>query len=130
MHALSDEVFDSPARLTPAVLQAAEMLGMYRAELARVLQLQCQDIGAFAEMKKLLEADTPAWRQACLFIRLYQSLYEHFQGEEVAIYHWLRAENKSLQGVPLLLIVDENKLAQVLDFCRHAFSLRSRTAPK
>ena len=34
-----EEVFDSGARLTPAVLQAAKMLGMYRAELAHILKL-------------------------------------------------------------------------------------------
>ena len=122
MHALSSDVFDSPRLLTPAVLQAAEMLGMYRAELARVLHLKCQDIGEFAEIKKYLEPDTQAWRQALLFIRLYQALFVHFQGDEAAIHHWLRAENKNLAGVPLLLIVDEDKLSQVLDFCCRSFS--------
>lgn len=43
-----------PQRLTPAVLQAAGMLGMYRAELARVLHLQCGDIGELTSMRKTL----------------------------------------------------------------------------
>lgn len=122
MHTLSDDVFDSPQRLTPAVLQAAEMLGMYRAELARVLHVLCADIGEFAEIKKHLEPDTLSWRQAQLFIRLYQILYVQMQGNEAATHHWLRVDNKDLGGVPLLLIVDENKLPEVLDFCEQSFS--------
>ncbi len=122
MHALTEDVFASPERLTPAVLQAAEMLGMYRAELARVLHLKCHDIGEFADIKKYLEPDSQAWRQALSFIRLYQTLFVHMQGDEAAIHHWLRAENKNLAGVPLLLIVDEDKLSQVLDFCCQSFS--------
>ncbi len=123
MYAIGNEVFDSPADLTPAVLQAAEMLGMYRAELARVLHLQCQDIGRLADVKQLLEPDTDAWQQAVIFIRLYQMLFTGMQGEEAAIHHWLRVENKALGGVPLLLIVDEDRLTQVLDFCSRRFSL-------
>jgi len=122
MYAIGNEVFDSPAGLTPAVLQAAEMLGMYRAELARVLHLQCQDIGRLADMKQLLEPGTDAWRQAVVFIRLYQTLFAGMQGEEATIHHWLRAENEGLGGVPLLLIVDEDRLTQVLDFCSRRFS--------
>ena len=122
MYAITDEVFDSPARLTPAVLQAAEMLGMYRAELARVLHLQCQDIGRLADMKQLLEPDTVAWRQAVVFIRFYQTLFAGMQGEEAAIHHWLRTENDALGGVPLLLIVDEDRLAPVLEACSRHFS--------
>ncbi len=116
MHALTDEVFSSAAKLTPAVLQVAEMLGMYRAELARVLHLLCEDIGDLADINTLLEPNSLAWQQAVLFIQFYQTLYDYLQGDEVAIYHWLRAENRKLKGVPLMLIVDEDKLHEVLDF--------------
>ncbi len=98
------------------------MLGMYRAELARVLYLQCRDIGRLADIKQLLEPGTDTWRQAVVFIRLYQTLFAGMQGEEATIHHWLRVENKHLGGVPLLLIVDEDRLSEVLDFCSRYFS--------
>lgn len=98
------------------------MLGMYRAELARVLHLQCQDIGRLADIKQLLEPDTDAWRQAVVFIRLYQTPFAGMQGEKATIHHWLRAENEGLDGVPLLLIVDDDRLREVLDFCSRHFS--------
>jgi hypothetical protein len=40
--------------LTQAVLPICQMLGMYQAKLARVLGLQCGDIGDFAAAKSTL----------------------------------------------------------------------------
>ena len=97
------------------------MLGMYRAELARVLHLRCEDIGQFAAAKKHLQPGTQAWQQAVMFIRFYQKLFDGLHGSEAAMHHWLRAENKEAGGVPLLLIIDEDQLLQVLDFCEHCF---------
>jgi hypothetical protein len=49
-----EEVFDGSARLTHAVPQEAEMLGMYRAELARILKQQCGEIDLLVLIKKML----------------------------------------------------------------------------
>jgi len=38
------------------------------------------------------------------------------QGDGVAMRHWLRVENKTLQGTPHLLMVDENRLAELVDY--------------
>ncbi len=119
MHDIADDVFDAPDRLTPAVLQIADMLGMYRAELARVLHLQCGDIGRIATIKETLTPGTQTWQQAVLFVRFYRALYAAMDGDEVAMVHWLRADNKALQGVPLLLMVDEDRVANVLDYVTH-----------
>lgn len=116
MHEIPESVLETPERVTQAVLQIAEMLGLYRAELARILQLQCGDIGELAAVKHSLLPGTPAWRQGVLFIRFYQALYSALGGDEIAMYHWLRAENRQLQGVPLLLLVDDDRLAAVLDY--------------
>ena len=116
MFNFSDDVFEHTSKLTPAVLQACEMLGMYQAELASVLGLQCADIGRMSSIKQFLLPDSMAWENAILFIRLFQCLYNKFNGNEAAMYHWLRADNKQLAGSPLLLIVDEGKLSLVLDF--------------
>lgn len=105
----------SPRKLTQSVLQISEMLGMYRAELARVLHLQCGDIGRLTSAKHDLAPDTTAWKQAVLLVRFYAGLYKKMQGNGVAMCHWLRADNEELNGVPLLLIVDDNALARVID---------------
>jgi hypothetical protein len=106
---------DSKA-LTQAVVQITQLLGLYQAELARVLGVQCSDVGAFAAADKELQADTDEWRRARQFATLYERLYRHFAGDSVAIYHWLRAGNLQLGGVPLLLMVDEGRLDDVVDW--------------
>jgi len=118
MFEIDQKCIETPEKLTPAVLQVAEMLGMYHAELARVLKLQCADIGRLSSVQQLIEQNTVAWDQAVLFIRFYQFLYKMHSGNEVAIYNWMRVENKQLKGIPLLLIVDDNRLEYVLSFIK------------
>jgi len=108
------ENFDDPRRLTQAVLQIVEMLGLYQAELARILRLKCGDIGQLAAARQSLEPATPAWAQALLLVRCYRSLYELQQGDGVAMRHWLRVPDAMLGGVPHLLLVDEGRLAEVV----------------
>lgn len=109
------ELTDNKA-LTQAVVQITQMLGMYQAELARVLGLQCSDIGAFASASKFLQPGSSEWRKAERFVTLYQRLYQHFAGDPVAMYHWLRARHAQLAGVPLLLMVDEGRLDDLVDW--------------
>lgn len=116
MHYIPVESCRSPEQLTRAVIQASEMLGMYRAELARVLGLQCGDIGTLLEDRQCLEPDTEAWQQARTFIDFYRILYKTMDGKESEICHWLRSDNVDLKGVPLLLMVDDGQLPQVLHY--------------
>jgi hypothetical protein len=99
------ETFDEPRRLTQAVLQIVDMLGLYQAELARILLLKCGDIGRLAAARQSLEPATPAWKQALLLVRCYRALYVIKDGDGVA-----------MRGVPHLLIVDDGRLADVVTF--------------
>ncbi|MGD8629463.1 MAG: hypothetical protein PVH38_04765 [Gammaproteobacteria bacterium] len=108
------ETIDEPRRLTQAVLQIVDMLGLYQAELARILRLKCGDIGRLAAAQQCLEAATPAWGQAQLLVRCYRALYVVHNGDGVAMRHWLRVSEASLGGVPHLLIVDDGRLADVV----------------
>ena len=108
------ESFDEPRRLTQAVLQIVDMLGLYQAELARVLRLKCGDIGRLAAAQQCLEPTTPAWDQAQLLVRCYRALYSVHNGNGVAMRHWLRVTEDTLGGVPHLLIVDDGRLADVV----------------
>jgi hypothetical protein len=107
-------VSDDPRRLTQAATQITHFLDLYHAELARILGVKCADIGQFASGSRCLEPGTTAWRQACLFVRLYQALFARTAGDGVAMRHWLRVSSRELCGTPHLLIVDEGRLAEVV----------------
>ncbi len=123
VHALSNP-FENAHRLTQSILQIIDMLDIYRAELARTLHIHCDEVGFLAEGKRNLVPDTDAWHQAVLFVRLYEALFAYCKGDGVAMCHWLRAENKDLKGVPMLLIVDDDKLSKVLGFLESSLDIR------
>ena len=103
-----------PRSLSQAVLQIIALLDLFHAELARVLHLRCGDIGELASARHCLEPDTEAWEQALLFVRFYRALYTSMDGDGVAMRHWLRVEHAALGGVPHRLIVDEDRLQEVV----------------
>lgn len=105
-----------PRKLTQSVLQVVVMLDMYQAELARVLHLKCGDIGELASARRCLEKGTVCWEQATLFVQFYRLLYDRMNADGVAMRHWLRAQNEGLGGVPHLLIVDDDRLADVVRY--------------
>ena len=115
IHKLNDP-FGGVQKLTQSILQATELLGMYQAELARILHVKCQDISEFAAAKRHLEPNTTTWQQAELFIRFYQALFDKMKGNEIAMHHWLRAENKQLNAVPLYLMVDDDQLQLIVEY--------------
>ena len=116
---ITDDISD-PRRLTQSVLQVIDLLDMYQAELARILSLQCRDIGELAAAQHCLVTGTGAWEQAQLFVQFYRLLYDRMCGDGVAMRHWLRVENAALGGVPHLMIVDENRLADVVSYLERA----------
>jgi hypothetical protein len=109
-----------PRKLTQAVLQIINLLDMYQAELARVLHLKCGDIGELSCARQYLETGTGHWQQALLFVRFYRLLYDRMGGDGVAMRHWLRVENDGLGGVPHLMIVDDDRLAEVVRYLENA----------
>ena len=115
-----DDVADDPRRLTQSVLQITALLGLYQAELARVLRIKCGDIGQLASGRRCLEQGSEAWRQASLLVRLYRALYARHNGNGAAMCHWLRVPLVALGGVPHLLLVDEDRLADVVRFLERA----------
>lgn len=49
-----------------------------------------------------------------MFVELYNRLDQYFDGDLVQMRHWLRAENRILGNTPLLAIVDQGRLGDVL----------------
>lgn len=105
---------DDPRKLSQACVQITALLGLYQAELARILHLQCGDVGRLASGQWCLEPASEAWRQAQLFLRFYRRLYGHLDGEAVAMVHWLRVRQEGLTATPHQLMVDDDRLAELL----------------
>jgi hypothetical protein len=120
-----DKPFQSERKLSQSVIQVTELLGMYNAELARILGQQCGDIGELTSGQRCLKRDTEAWQQAVLFIKTYHLLFDYFEGDGVAMYHWMRASNTHLSGTPHFLIVDEGKLQVIHDYLYQANTLKN-----
>lgn len=115
MHLIKlSDVNHSSSSLTQAVLQVAQMLGMYHAELASILKLQCGDVGDLANAKRTLEVDSIAWQQAEKLILIFEALFQKFAGDEALMCNWLRKQNAELNGVPLYLMVDDGLVGDVL----------------
>lgn len=112
------EIPSDARKLTQAVIQVVDMLDLYQAELARILHLQCADIGQLANAQKLLIVDTQAWDLACKFIHFYQLLYLYKNADGVAMRHWLRRRNKTFEQTPHLMLVDEDRLTDLISSLR------------
>ena len=115
MHKITTPICSS-RQLTQAVLQVITFLGMYQAELARILGLQCADIGNMASAKQFIEIDSEAGYRANLLVRFYNLLYDRYSGNEALMCHWLRRYDNGLSGSPFYLIVDEHRLENVIAF--------------
>lgn len=115
-----NQPFESERKISQSVIQVIEQLGMYHAELARILGQQCGDIGELSTGNNTIQRDSDAWHAAVLFINTYHELFDYFAGDGVAMYHWLRAHNKHLRGTPHLLIVDDAKLQIIYDYLLEA----------
>lgn len=126
VHRLTDPL-STPRKLSQSVVQAGEMLGLVRAEVARLLEFKCESISALYDGKLVLEEGTTAWTQAVLFIRFYQALYDQMAGDGVRMIHWLRAHNRELDNSPFYMMVDEGQLAQVMEYLESLNSPRGRS---
>lgn len=115
MFQITDTGMD-PARLTQSILQIRDQLDLYNAELARILRVQCADVGRLGVAQQNLEVDTPAWQQALLLRSTFQMLYERYDGNGVSINHWLRKSHPYMKPTPLLLMVDHGGLQYVHDY--------------
>lgn len=116
MHLIkATEVSGSEKKLTQAVLQITQMLGIYHAELARILYLKCADIGELSNAYKNIQINTESWFQAIKYVEMYESLFYFCEGNEAKMNNWLRKKHKKLQAVPLYLMVDDLQIDWVID---------------
>jgi hypothetical protein len=116
---------DDPLTLSRNVVQIMDMLQLYQAEVARILGLQCADVAAVAQARTRLRPHTHAWRQACLLVRCYAALHARYDGDNVAMYHWLHRDLPEFGATPHRLMVDDHALAGLVEHLEQANRFRS-----
>lgn len=102
-------------KLTQSVLQVVAMLDLYQAELARILHLQCEDIGRLANGQSLLKPGSEAWELAIELVALYRLMYRRFDADGVSMRNWLRRRHPVFAQTPHLMLVDEDRLTVLID---------------
>lgn len=100
--------------LIGAINLATDNLGLYRAELARILCLNCGDVSDSIFLESLLIENDDIQRTAKRFVKFYALLEQHFNGDSVAMLHWFRRHNHKLRTSPFLAMVDEARLEDVI----------------
>jgi hypothetical protein len=107
---------DAPRVLSRAMLRAADVLEIPRAQLADVIGLSAPTVSRIASGQKTLDPDSKPWQLAALFVRLFRSLDAIVGSDDEAARAWLRSENLALGGVPLDLIYDPAGLVRTVDY--------------
>lgn len=100
--------------LIASVNHATDSLGLYRAELARILCLKCVDVSDSIHLESLLMDNTDVQKTAEQFVMFYQLLELRFLDDSVAMLHWFRKENMNLGTSPFLAMVDDARLEDVI----------------
>lgn len=98
------------------MVQAGDLLGLVRAEVARILGFRCRDISDLYEGRKLLRPDSEAWRRGERFVGFYQALFDAMQGDGPRMVHWFRMHHDALGNSPFHLMIDEGRLEDVLEY--------------
>lgn len=109
-----DEQFSDSRAFTLAVLQVTQLLGLFHAELARILGVRCGEVGALSNGSAVIDRDAAESEPARQLIRMYRLLYRYCRGDSVAMCHWLRRTDPRLGQSPLLHMVDNGGISRVV----------------
>lgn len=103
--------------LTGATLKAAELLGIRKAVLARLLGISAPQVSRMAKGSYLLDENSKAWELAALFVRMYRALDSITVNSFDEARAWLNSRNRGLNGEkPVALITSAAGLVRVVDY--------------
>ena len=111
--------------LIAAVNHAVDTLGLYRAELARILGLNCPDVSDSHNLELLFQSNSAVRSQADLFIRFFRLLETVFSNNTVMMVNWFHRENSELGTSPFLAMVDHGRLCDVVDILQKSAKMGS-----
>jgi len=86
-------------------------------------------VAALAQARSRLRPNTHAWRQACLLVRCYAALYARYDGDSVAMYHWLHRDLPVFGASPHRLMLDDYVLADVVAHLEQARQMKTAESP-
>jgi uncharacterized protein (DUF2384 family) len=103
--------------LTSATLQAADLLEIKQAMLARLLGISTTQITRMRQGSYQLDENSKAWELAALFVRLYRALDSITVNSFDEARAWLNSRNRGLNGEkPAALITSAAGLVRVVDY--------------
>ena len=111
------EQLPEPVRvLGGAVTTAADLMGLNKGTLARVLGISAASAGRLYSGAYQLNPNSKEWDMALLLVRLFRSLDAIMAGDEQALRSWLDAHNLALNARPLELLTNASGLVHVVDY--------------
>ncbi|WP_371234060.1 antitoxin Xre/MbcA/ParS toxin-binding domain-containing protein [Pseudomonas sp. QE6] len=114
MSALLRESPAADAVLAKAVLTAREHLAMTQQELAAIVGVERSAVSRWKQGG--LRVDSKTGELALLLVRVYRALFALFGGNLEDMRHFLRTDNRHLNGVPLQLMEQVQGLVTVVEY--------------
>lgn len=114
MSALLRESPAADAVLAKAVLTAREHLAMTQQELAAIVGVERSAVSRWKQGG--LRVDSKTGELALLLVRVYRALFALFGGNLEDMRHFLRTENRHLNGIPLQLMEQVQGLVAVVEY--------------
>jgi len=102
--------------LTRAVTHAAELMGLNKATLAKILGISAASAGRLYSGQYQLNQNAKEWDMALLLVRLFRSLDAIMAGDENALRSWLKSQNLGLNAKPIELMIDASGLVHTVDY--------------
>lgn len=106
--------FYQNTQLITQVEYAMEQLGLYRAELARILGLHCDDVSDAVQLELLLDTSQVIHHQAERFIRMFRLAELFCSKENHPITNWFRQPMDELGTSPFYAMVDQGRLEDLV----------------
>jgi len=112
----TDQQPDAIQVLTQAVTNAAELMGLNKAALAKILGISAASAGRLYSGQYQLNQNSKEWDMALMLVRLFRSLDAIMAGDENALRSWLKSPNLGLNAKPLELMSDAAGLVHTVDY--------------
>jgi len=107
---------DAVRVLSQAVTNAAELMGLNKATVAKILGISAASAGRLFSGQYQLNPNSKEWDMALLLVRLFRSLDAIMAGDEHALRSWLKSPNLGLNAKPFELISNAAGLVHTVDY--------------
>lgn len=106
--------------LTGAVVRSAELLGLNRAELARILGVSESSVSRLINRTRLIDPASKEGEFALLLVYVYRSLDALVGGDKEQRLAWLRSHNRFMNAPPAELLTTVTGLVNTVAYLESA----------